>query len=185
MKTIEVILKSGMKPKERIVRLADSVKKGLIPISAVIDYYEKGSTAEKGDCIEAMEFVSEEKPEMISTRLDFVIGQLNHAAPRVKWESARILGNAARNDSDRLGKAIPKLLANAKDEGTVVRWSAARALTELAIRNSGHRKKLLPQFKRLLKSENNNGVKKIYLKAVSLLENDSKKAVSPKNPRVK
>jgi hypothetical protein len=185
MKTIEAILKSNLMPKEKVVRLADEIKKSGIPLSEIINYYERGSTAEKGSCIEAMEFVSEEKPEMISTRLDFVIGQLDHAAPRVKWESARILGNAAQNDSDRLGKAIPKLLANAKDKGTVVRWSAARALTELAIRDPGHRKKLVPQFKRLLKSENNNGVKKIYLKAISMLEDDSKKAVSPRKPRGK
>jgi len=43
----------------------------------------------------------------------------------VKWEACRIIGNVAQEFPDKVKEAIPKLLENIKDKGTVVRWNVA------------------------------------------------------------
>jgi hypothetical protein len=45
-----------------------------------------------------------------------------------------------------------------------VRWSAAFALTEIAKSNKAAQIKLIPEFRKILEREDNNGVRKIYLK---------------------
>ena len=50
----------------------------------------------------------------------------------MRWEACRIIGNVAKKFPDKVKEAIPRLLENTKDKRTVVRWSAAFALTEIA-----------------------------------------------------
>jgi hypothetical protein len=74
----------------------------------------------KATCIEALEFATKQVPGVANANcLQFVTQTLTVKAPRVKWESAKVIGNIAH------------LLANADHEGTVVRWSAAFALGEI------------------------------------------------------
>jgi hypothetical protein len=49
--------------------------------------------------------------------------------------SQPIIGNVAKRFLDKVKGAIPKLLKNTNDEGTVVQWSAAFVLTEIAKSN--------------------------------------------------
>ena len=65
--------------------------------------------------------------------------------------------------------AIPRLLETSKDQGTVVRWSAALGLTEIAKNNPQSRKELLPFIERMAESETQSGIKKIYIKALKAL----------------
>jgi ribosomal 30S subunit maturation factor RimM len=171
MKKIEEILKSNLKPKEKVVKLANEIKNDKTVLSEVVDCFNGGSTADKGNCIEAIELVTEERPETLVPYLDFIVEQINHDAPRVKWESARAIGNMAKYYSDKLIDAIPKLLMNTTDSGTVVRWSAAQALTEIAKYNSKIRNELIVKFNGILKKEDNAGVKNVYKKALKFLEN--------------
>jgi len=74
--------------------------------------------------------------------------------------------------SNETEKAIAGLLENTKDKGTVVRWSAAFALGEIAKNNPETRKQLIPIFEKLIKNEKNNGVKNVYLKALKLIKKE-------------
>ncbi len=114
--------------------------------------------------MEAIEYVTKEEPEFAENCLDFVIDHIDDDAPRVKWEAARIIGNVASTFPEKIKSAVPKLLENATDKGTVVRWSAAFALTEIAKNNKNLKKELEERFNEIVKKESNNGVKKIYLK---------------------
>lgn len=67
-------------------------------------------------------------------------------------------------------KAIPKLLENLKDKSTVVRWCAAFALTEIAKYNSGKQNELAGISQKLIPTEQNNGVRNVYLKALKKIE---------------
>lgn len=49
-----------------------------------MEYFEKGTDAEKGNCIESIEYVTEENPEFAEKCLDFVIEHINYKAPRVR-----------------------------------------------------------------------------------------------------
>jgi HEAT repeat protein len=169
---IDEIMKLDIKSKDKIIKLANEIKNDKNNLSKVIEYFKNGSIAEKGNCIEAIEIVTKEKPEYILSNLDFVIDQLNFNAPRIKWESARVISNVAKIYSDKLNRAVPKLLLNTKDNGTVVRWSAAQALTEIAKYNLKIQQQLIPKLKEIFNKEDNNGVKKIYAKAFKSIENN-------------
>ena len=118
--------------------------------------------------MEALETISRDNPQSVETILDFVIAQLGHKAPRVKWEASRVIANSARALPARVTAALPALLKNTKDPGTVVRWSTAFALTEIALNSPETRKKLLPVMARLARDET-GGVKKVYAEGLKKL----------------
>jgi len=62
------------------------------------------------------------------------------------------------------------LLINTKEDGTVVKRCAAYRFTEIIKHNPKTRKKLLAIFSKIVKTEKNNGVKNIYLRALKILE---------------
>jgi HEAT repeat protein len=164
MPIIEKILKSKGKPKEIVELLAKKLKNDKKLITELIQCFENGTIVEKGHCMEAIEYITKEDPEFAENCLDFVIKHINDKAPRVKWEACRIIGNVAQRFPNKVKDAVPKLLENTKDKGTVVRWSVAFALTEIAKSSLGMQKKLVPEFKKILEREDNKGVKNIYLK---------------------
>ncbi|MEO0093894.1 MAG: hypothetical protein ABIK67_06565 [candidate division WOR-3 bacterium] len=170
MSTIQEILKSKEKPKQKLILLAKTLNEEKSAVNELIDCFDKVSDSEKGYLMEALEYVTKENPEFGKYCLEFVIKHINYKAPRVKWEASRIIGNVAKKYPDKIKEAIPKLLKNTKDKGTVVRWSAAFALTEIAKSNPKLQKELLPKFSEILKKENNKGVKNIYLKALKIIE---------------
>jgi HEAT repeat protein len=98
--------------------------------------------------------------------LPAVIKFLGHQSPRVKWESSRVVANMAPKFPQEAAGAIPMLLANTRDKGTVVRWSAAFALGEIMKHNDKERKSLLARVDAILKKEQNSGVRNVYLKAM-------------------
>jgi hypothetical protein len=166
MEGIQEILKSDRKPKEKVSLLAQKVRENEKLFDQLAKCFESGSTADKGTCIEVMECVSKDKPNIILHHLDFIIEHVNFPAPRVKWEAARVLGNVAQKHPAEVSKAVPRLLQNANDTGTVVRWSTAYALTEIAKNDPNSQKILIPRFKEILRKEKNQGVKNIYTKAL-------------------
>lgn len=170
MSKIEEILQSKLKPKEKITLLADEIKKDKKFVDEIVSYFKSAPAGDQGHLIESLEYASQDNPELVAPHLDFVICHLEDKAPRVKWECARIIANLALKFSDKTEKAIPALLKNTKDKGTVVRWSVAFALGEIAKSNSNIQKTLLPKMKELVKKETNNGVKNVYLKALKVLE---------------
>ena len=90
--------------------------------------------------------------------------------PRVKWGVPESIGNLAQKFPTEVEKAVPKLLVNAKDESTVVRWCAAFALSEIAKNHPKVRKELVPKIEGIIKNEKNNGVKNVYLKALKTIK---------------
>ncbi len=170
MNTVKTILQSDKKPKEKVSFLADEAKRDKKLLDELVEYFEVGSVADKGNCIEVMEYVSQNKPELIIPYLDFIIKNLDNNAPKVKWETARVIGNLASKYSNEVAKSTKKLFLNTKDQGTVVRWSVAFALTEIAKSNPTLQKELVKKFNQIVKEESNNGVKNVYLKALKVLE---------------
>jgi len=120
--------------------------------------------------VEALEFVTQTNPGAAGPYLAIVIERLSDRAPRVSWEAARVIANVASAFPVEAEAAIPGLLQNTQDEGTVVRWSAAFALAEIAMYVPSRRADLLQEMKALSEKEENNGVKNIYLKALKKLK---------------
>ena len=121
----------------------------------------------KATCVEALEYATKQKPTVANKKsFLFVVQTLTAKAPRVKWESAKVIGNTAHLFSDNLDRAITNLLDNTEHEGTVVRWSAAFALGEILKLHTKHNKDLLPAIEAICKREEKNSIKKIYLDAI-------------------
>lgn len=125
----------------------------------------------KAVCIEALEFASKQQPAVADkATFRFVINSLTSKAPRVKWESAKVIGNTAHLFKEELGEAIRFLLQNTESNGTVVRWSAAFALGEIIKLKTRHNKDLLPAAETICRNEEKNSIKKIYAAAFRKLE---------------
>jgi len=157
------------KPKALNEFLAAQVRKDDQMAPRLMDALNDGNDKEKGVCLEVLEAVTRERPEWASDHLPAVIGLINHKAPKVKWESSRVVANLASKFPDKTAKAIPNLLANTSDKGTVVRWSAAFALGEILKSNDRERKALLGKVEKILKTEKNNGVRNVYLNAMKAM----------------
>lgn len=134
-------------------------------------YAEKQNASDKATCIEAVEYATKKVPDIADESLFiYVTKALKDAEPRVKWESAKVIGNIAKLFSNNLEKAINNLLPNAKDNGTVVRWATAYALAEILKLKTENNKKLLPKVETLCENEEDNGVKKKYLEALKKIK---------------
>jgi len=165
--TIEELLKNkDVKPKEKTETISKWILDKSLPVDELIAFAEKQKDPAKATCIEAMEYATKQKPEMADeATLLFVTKSLMAKAPRVKWESAKVIGNIAHLYPEKLDESIEHLLENANHEGTVVRWSAAFALGEILKLNTKHNKDLLPLMENISEKEEKNSIKKIYLSA--------------------
>jgi HEAT repeat protein len=102
--------------------------------------------------------------------LKFVSDTLTEKAPRVKWESAKVVGNIAHLFPTKLDTAIKNLLTNTEHAGTVVRWSAAFALGEIIKIKQKQTQELIPAIKAICEREEKNSIKKLYLAALKKTE---------------
>ncbi len=170
MKLLEEIRRSDKKPKELLTYLSEKVKKDNSFLNDFSKCLEEGTPVEKGICMEVLEYVSQEKPELVIPHIDGTIAYLDYDAPRVKWEAARVIANLAPKYPEKAAKAINKLIINTKDKGTVVRWSTAFALGEIAKYGKSNQATLVKKMEDLVRKEQNNGVKNVYLKALKVIK---------------
>jgi hypothetical protein len=167
---IKEILQSERKPKEKVALLTEKIKEDKKLVIKLVELLKTGTDVEKGTCAEIMKFVSKDKSEIVAPYIDVLIEYVDYKAPRVKWGIPESIGNLAQKYPEKVEKAIPKLLINTKDKSTVVRWCAAFALTEIAKYNPKLQKELISKFNVMVKTEQNNGVKNVYLKVLKIFE---------------
>jgi len=169
MRILDEIRGSDKKPKALLIYLSEKVKKDKSLLKDFSDCLKNATTVEKGTLMEILEYASKNDPDSAISHLDEVINHLNFDAPRVKWEAARVIANLSQRYPEKVAKAIDKLLTNANNKGTVVRWSSAFALGEIAKYNKKIKTELVKKIENLSKKEQNNGVKNVYLKALKII----------------
>jgi hypothetical protein len=175
MSKIEEILQSKIKPKEKQTKLVEVIVSGKIPTKEFITFFESAKDVDKGTCADVIKHVSAQIPALLIPYIDTLIEYINYKLPRVKWGVPEAIGNMAKDYPDEAAKAIPYLLKNITDDKintTVIKWCSAFALGEIVKHNPKTRKQLLPVFEKIIKSEKNNGVKNVYVKALEVIEND-------------
>ncbi len=156
-----------LKPKEKTEQLCQLLMNHSISIDELIAFAKDAKDPIKATCIEAIEFVTKSNPTIANTEVfTFVISNLSAKAPRVKWESAKVIANTVSIFPELLESAINELLKNTEHEGTVVRWSAAFALSEIYKLNSKFNKDLAIIFDGLIEREEKNSIKKMYSAAL-------------------
>ena len=157
----------GLKPKVKTETLSSWLLDNKITVDKLTAFAETAKDPAKATCIEALEFATKQKPTIANKKsFQFVSQTLTAKAPRVKWESAKVIGNTAHLFTDKLDDAIKNLLDNSEHEGTVVRWSAAFALGEILKLKTKRNKDLFPAIEAICEREEKNSIKKIYLDAI-------------------
>jgi len=166
--TIEELIKDKtVKAKEKTEIISKWILEGSLPLEELLAFAEKQKDSEKATCIEAIEYATKQNPKIADESvLEFVTQTLTAKAPRVKWESAKVIGNIAHWFPQKLDQAITNLHVNTEHEGTVVRWSAAFALGEILKLKTKHNKDLLPALEAISAKEEKNSIRKIYLDAI-------------------
>ncbi|MBP6827663.1 MAG: HEAT repeat domain-containing protein [Saprospiraceae bacterium] len=167
MKLEELFQDKTIKQKAKTEGLSRLLLDKKLDMEALIVFAEKAKSAEKATCIEALEYATRQKPEVADEKcLQFVSCNLADEAPRVRWESAKVIGNIAHLFPANLDTAIGHLLTNTEYHGTVVRWAAAYALGEILKLKTKYNEDLLPAIEAICDREENKGVQKKYLDAL-------------------
>lgn len=166
--TIDELFKDKTtKTKEKVAILGQWLSGKKITSNELITYAATAKDPLKASCIEAFEYATKENPALANEKvLAFATEHLTHKAPRIKWESAKVISNIAHRFPDKLETAIGHLLGNTEHEGTVVRWSAAFALGEILKLKTSLNKDLLPTLTAISERDDKNSIRKIYLDAV-------------------
>lgn len=162
-----ILTDKQLKAKPKVEAISKMLLAKTINVSELIKVARISKDKEKGTCIESLEFATRTKPDIASsTVLNFVTETLADEAPRVKWESAKVIGNIAHLFPTMLDNAISNLLTNSEYSGTVVRWSAAFALGEIIKLKTKRNRDLIPAIESIIKRESDNAIKTIYQKAL-------------------
>ncbi len=166
----ELFSDKDTKPKEKIETLSQWILEHPQSLVEIIDFAEQSKDPVKGSCIEAMEFATKLKPEIATIEvLRFVTVSLTEKAPRIRWESAKVIGNIAHLFPGELDDAIVNLLTNTEHEGTVVRWSAAFAFGEILKLKGTRNEELIPAVEAIVAREEKESIRKIYRKALKVV----------------
>jgi HEAT repeat protein len=164
----ELFADKSKKAKEKSQMIGQWLLEGAMPADELLAFAEKANDSIKATCIEAIEFATKQNPELADESVfAFATNALADQAPRVKWESAKVIGNIARNFPEKLPTAITSLLVNAEHEGTVVRWAAAYALGEILKLKTTHNIDLKPIIETICHKETDTAIKKKYLDALN------------------
>ncbi|WP_316734876.1 hypothetical protein [Pedobacter aquatilis] len=157
-----------VKAKAKVATIGNWLLNEELPIEELLAYAEKQkASSDKATCIEALEYATKTTPAIATESLfTYVTEALKNDEPRIKWESAKVIGNIAKLFSTHLETAIQNLLLNAENNGTVVRWATASALAEILKLKTESNNALTPKIESLCELEEDNGVKKKYLDAL-------------------
>jgi hypothetical protein len=90
---IELILKDKLiKPKEKTEMISKMILDRKINLNELIIIAQRAKESDRATCIEAIEFATKSNPSISTLEcLEFVIGTLTEKAPRIKWESAKVI----------------------------------------------------------------------------------------------
>ena len=121
--------------------------------------------------LEAIEEISNKKLiDLNVDYLEFAKKCISSKDNSCKRESSRIVGNLASQYPQAVQDCIPKLLENAKADGTVIRWGSAYALSRIVVLEEYFNTDLYEILVSICDNEQENGVKNQYLKAFKKLK---------------
>ncbi|QBQ40538.1 HEAT repeat domain-containing protein [Sphingobacterium psychroaquaticum] len=165
---LEVLFQDkSIKTKAKVALIGESLIQKELTTEELIIFANQQKPVEMATCIEALEYATKKSPLVANERLfNYVAKSLTMDEPRVKWESARVIGNIVKLFPSKIVDVIPQLLINAMHTGTVVRWASAYALAEIFKLKTEHNNSLRATMEKLAAQEVDNGVKKKYTDAL-------------------
>ncbi|MCK0147263.1 hypothetical protein MWU78_16510 [Arenibacter sp. F26102] len=163
----ELFEEKSIKARAKAKEICQWLVNGDLPLDELLSFAENQSPVNKATCIEAVECATKKTTEIADEPLlEYMTHTLTNDEPRVKWESAKVIGNIAKKFPNSLSEPTKKLLDNATNKGTVVRWAIAYALAEILKLKTEINKDLIPKIEKLIKQETDKGVNNKYLDAL-------------------
>ena len=167
----EIFSDKALKQKEKTEKISQNIIDEKISVNELLSFANIAKDAEKGTCVEALEYASGKDPKIVNKKcFEFLVKNLTSKAPRIKWECAKVIGNTVHMFKNELDEAIKNLLENTNYEGTVVRWSTAFALGEIIKLKTEYNKDLIPKINKICETEEKNSIKKMYMDALKKIE---------------
>jgi hypothetical protein len=152
----------SIKQTDKREQLADAIRTGEITVKEIKaqDFDEKKA----GIILEAMESISRADADIADSEwLNYAESYILSTSNPLKREASRVIGNIAHKVPGSLDGVISKLMANTKDDGTVVRWGSAYALARIIQIPGYANSDLYGTLTDLAEQETENGVKNQYL----------------------
>jgi hypothetical protein len=154
--------------KEKTAMLSSWLLSGELSVTELLHFASTQKDSPKATCIEGLEFATQQNPALVQKQhFLYLSTALKEKAPRVKWESAKIIAHTAHLFKNNLETTITNLLHNTEDTGTVVRWSAALALGKIIELKTSHNAQLIPAIQAIINREEKNSIRKIYMAALN------------------
>jgi len=170
----------SIKPIAKRTEISEAIRIGAISIREIKSLSEILDDKKLALIFEAMESVTAMNPELayldwLLFTQEFITSESNS----LKREASRIAGNIAFRFPDDLEVAIRKLLENAGNESTVVRWSSAYALGRIIAIPKYAESELFDVVSDLYEREKDNGIRNRYLSGLKKARNDRERNRKP------
>ena len=167
MNIIELLKDKSFKGTERRQAVVNMIVSGELTVNEVAAIATNIGEKQIATILEAVEEVSNKQMHPLEAAWLQWAGQyLSSENNSCRREASRIVGNMAAQYPDLLDYAIEPLMRNTSDEGTVIRWAAAYALSRIVILDRYAKSDLYNRLVTVCDREEDNGVKNQYIKAL-------------------
>lgn len=167
MNIIELLKDKSLKGIERRQAVVNMIVAGELSVDYMAAIASTIGEKQVATVLEAIEEVSNKQLRPLEAAwLQWAEQYLSSENNSCRREASRIVGNMAAQYPDLLDYAIEHLMRNTSDEGTVIRWAAAYALSRIVILDRYAKSDLYNRLITVCDREEDNGVKNQYLKAI-------------------
>lgn len=167
MDIVNLMKDKTAKATEKTTILSDEFKSGRLVLNDVIPLIPSLKDPAIALILAAMESATQSNPEI--TTEDYVVFLEDYICAKsnsLKREAARIIGNIAHLYPHDLENSIKLLLTNTDDEGTVIRWSSAYALSKILLIPQHANSDLYETVTTISEEETKSSIKNMYAKAL-------------------
>lgn len=166
MRLIDIFNDKSIKKIDARAMIVDGILQGNYTIEEIESTSQKLKEKKISTILEAIEKISNRGLITLSLDyLEFAKKYISINENSCKREASRIVGNLASKYPQAVRDCIPALLDNAKDDGTVIRWSSAYALSRIILLEEYCNTDLYEKLVSICDNEQENGVKNQYIKA--------------------
>lgn len=166
MKLIDILSDKSIKKIDARIMIIEGILNGTNTIEEIVLASQELKDNKISTILEAIEEISNKGLIVLSLDyLEFAKRYISSKDNSCKREASRIVGNLAYLYPMEVRDCIPALLDNTKDDGTVVRWGSAYALSRIILLESYYNTDLYETLLYICDNEKENGVRNQYIKA--------------------
>ena len=163
----EILKSKSIKENERTEILVELITEKSKVLESIYNNLDELPEKTIASVIEAIEKANKTANIDLEERwFDFALIKLKSSSSRLVWESAQLIGNLIHNFPNRAIEAFESLLTLSTHSGTVVRWSAAFAISEIAPYIESNKQFWRNKLETAMTQESKRSILKHYINAL-------------------